>query len=186
MDPSPAAVAFPEVLETHRLVLSRPTDADLPDLLAVHTDPRVMAHLGGVRTPAEADAVHRRLFDRWARDGFGYWVARDRRTDEFVGLGGLRRADVEGTAEVEVGFALAHQARGRGLASELAREAVRVGFGVLGLAAVVAITRPDNAASRRVIGKAGLGEERAVHQARHVQILYRLRRSDWAGWSNGP
>src|SRR4051812_39654176 len=115
MDPSPEAATFPEILATRRLVLTRPTDADLPDLVAVHTDPRVMAHLGGARAPPGAGPVHRGLFDQWARDGFGYWVARARRTDEFVGLGGLRRADVDGAAEVEVGFALAYHAWGLGL-----------------------------------------------------------------------
>ena len=41
--------SFPERLETLRLVLTRPADADLPDLVALHTDPRVMATLGGLR-----------------------------------------------------------------------------------------------------------------------------------------
>jgi [ribosomal protein S5]-alanine N-acetyltransferase len=186
MEPRPAVADFPTVMETRRLVLSRPTEADLPDLVAVHTDPRVMAHLGGVRTPAEADATHCRLFDQWDRDGFGYWVARDRSTGEFIGLGGLRRVDIEGTAEVEVGFALAFGAWGRGLATELAREAVRVGFEVLGLACVVAITRPDNAGSRRVIGNAGLREERDVCHTGRTQILYRICRVDWLGRPNGP
>jgi [ribosomal protein S5]-alanine N-acetyltransferase len=176
----PATAAFPALLETRRLVLSRPTEADLSDLVAVHTDPRVMAHLGGVRTPEEVVAVHRRLSDQWDRDRFGYWVARDRATSEFVGVGGLRRADVDGANEVEVGFALAFGAWGRGLGTELAGEAVRVGFEVLGLACVVAITRPDNAASRRVIERVGLREERDVCHTGGTQILYRLCRAAWA------
>jgi ribosomal-protein-alanine N-acetyltransferase len=178
MDPSPAA--FPVALETRRLVLCRPRDADLPDVVALHTDPRVMAHIGPVRTPGEAEAVHHRLSDQWTRDGFGYWVARDRPTGEFVGVGGLRRVDVEAAAEVEVGFALAYRAWGRGLATELAREAVRVGFEVLGLPVLVAITRPDNAASRRVIERAGLVCAGGVHHSGRAQLLYRLRRADWA------
>ena len=62
----------------------------------------------------------------------------------------------------------------------MAREAVRVGFEVLGLPVLVAITRPDNAASRRVIERAGLAYERTVHHSGHDQLLYRLRRADWA------
>jgi [ribosomal protein S5]-alanine N-acetyltransferase len=124
-----------------------------------------MAHIGPVRTPGEAEAVHHRLSDQWTRDGFGYWVARDRPTGEFVGLGGLREVDVEGAVEVEIGFALAYHAWGRGLATELAREAVRVGFEVLGLPALVAITRPDNAAYHRravFITSEADGPERAL------------------------
>ena len=33
------AIRFPERLETSRLVLSWPAAADLPDLLALHTNP---------------------------------------------------------------------------------------------------------------------------------------------------
>src|SRR4051794_14779131 len=53
------ATPFPERLETPRLLLSRTADADLPDLTAMHTDPRVMATLGRLRTADELEAMHR-------------------------------------------------------------------------------------------------------------------------------
>ena len=127
------AIRFPERLETSRLVLSRPAAADLPDLLALHTDPLVMATLGGLRSPEELEAMHRRLLSFWERDGFGWWVARHRPDGRFVGRGGLRRVQINGRDEVEVGYGLAAEFWGRGLATELAAEAVRVGFEVLGL-----------------------------------------------------
>ena len=77
--------------ETGRLILSRPRAADLPDLVAMHTDPEVMATLGGLRSPDELDAMHQRLLTTWERDGFGWWVARNRADGRFVGRGGLRR-----------------------------------------------------------------------------------------------
>jgi RimJ/RimL family protein N-acetyltransferase/GrpB-like predicted nucleotidyltransferase (UPF0157 family) len=171
----------PERLETPRLLLSRPGDADLADLTALHTDPRVMATLGGLRTPEELAAMHRRLFASWERDGFGWWVARHRPDGRFVGRGGLRRVQVGGSDEVEVGYGLVAAFWGRGLATELARESVRVGFQVLRLPELVSFTLPTNARSRRVMEKAGFRYERDIEHAGLPHVLHWLRREDWAG-----
>jgi ribosomal-protein-alanine N-acetyltransferase len=171
---------FPERLETARLLLTRPGDADLPDLTAMHTDPRVMATLGGLRSAEEVQAMHGRLLAGWERDGFGWWVARHRPDHRFVGRGGLRPVQVGGRGEVEVGYGLAAEFWGRGLATELAREAVRVGFEVLSLPELVSFTLPTNARSRRVMERVGFCYERDFEHAGLPHVLYRLRREDWA------
>jgi ribosomal-protein-alanine N-acetyltransferase len=178
-------VPFPERLETPRLILSRPTAADLPDLTAMFTDPRVMATLGGLCSPEELDARLRRLLNNWEQDGFGLWVARRRTDGRFVGRGGLRRVDVGGREEVEVSYSLAEEFWGQGLATELARESVRVGFEVLGLAELVCFTLPTNARSRRVMEKAGFRYERDIEYAGLPHVLCRLRREEWGGSARG-
>src|SRR4051794_8495007 len=127
------AVKFPQRLKTPRLLLSRPADADLPDLVAMHTDPRVMATLGGLRTAEDLDAMHRRLFACWDRDGFGWWVARHRPDGRFVGRGGLRRVRVGGRGEGGVGYGPAPGFLGEGLATALARGGGRGGVDGRGL-----------------------------------------------------
>jgi RimJ/RimL family protein N-acetyltransferase len=174
--PAEGSSAYPRRLETARLVLTRLTEADLPDLTAMHTDPQVMATLGGLRTPEELAALHRRLFATWEDYGFGLWVARRREDGRFVGRGGLRRVQVGGRDEVEVSYALVPAFWGQGLATELAVAAVRVGFEVLGLPELVCFTLLTNARSRRVMEKAGFRYERDVEHAGLPHALYRLRR----------
>jgi RimJ/RimL family protein N-acetyltransferase len=58
--------------------------------------------------------------------------------------------------EIEVGYRLAPNAWGRGYATEGARAVVRYGFADLGLDRIIGLTHPDNAASQRVLQKAGL------------------------------
>ena len=70
---------------------------------------------------------------------------------------------------------------GMGLATELARESVRVGFAVLGRAELVSFTLPTNLRSRRVMEKAGFRHERDFAWAGLPHVLYRLRRQDWDG-----
>jgi RimJ/RimL family protein N-acetyltransferase len=73
--------------------------------------------------------------------------------------------------------------RGRGYASEAARAALAIGFGELGLDRVVAVTHPENAASRRVMEKLGMT---LVGPGRHYggeTVLYELRAGQPAGGS---
>jgi RimJ/RimL family protein N-acetyltransferase/GrpB-like predicted nucleotidyltransferase (UPF0157 family) len=172
------SAAFPARLGTPRMLLSRPTDEDRSDLVAMHTDPRVMATLGGLRTRDELEAMHQRLFACWNKDGFGVWIARDRHNGRFLGRGGLRRIQLAGRDEVEVAYALAADAWGQGLATELAEASVRAGFEVLRAPELVCFTLTTNAASQRVMQKAGFRYERDGEHAGLPHVFYRLRRYD--------
>ncbi len=82
---------------------------------------------------------------------------------------------------MEVGYGLTAAFWGQGLATELAQEAVRVGFELLCLSELVSFTLPTNTRSRRVMAKAGFRYERDIEYAGLPHVLYRLRRHDWAG-----
>lgn len=164
-----------ERLRTPRLALARIADTDLADLCRLHADPRVMDWLGGVRSEAETAAQLRDFEAHWERHGFGPWILRDPTTGTFLGRGGLRRCSVEGTDEVELLYALAADAWGRGLASELARESLRVAFGPLGLAELVCFTLPENARSLAVMRRAGFVFQRHFIHAGRPHLLHRRR-----------
>lgn len=164
-----------ERLRTPRLRLERPAAGDLAELCRMHADPVVMATLGGVRSEAATAELLRAFAEHWDRHGFGPWVLRAPEDGRLLGRGGLRRVTVGGRDEVELLYALVADAWGRGLASELARESVRVAFAELGLPDLVAFTRPTNARSRAVMERAGFGYEREVEHAGEPHVLYRLR-----------
>lgn len=170
---------YPTRVETPRLVLTKPTPADLAELEAMHTDPRVMATLGGLLSPEELQERHRQYFAFWERDGFGWWIARTF-DGQFVGRGGLRRGRIEGQDVVELGYGLVPPFWGRGLATELVQESVRVGFDVLGIPDLVCFALPGNQASRRVMEKVGFRFERDIEHRGLSHVLYRLRHEDWA------
>ncbi|MFN8641263.1 MAG: GNAT family N-acetyltransferase [Candidatus Binatia bacterium] len=164
---------------TARLLLTRIGAGDLADLCRMHRDPDVMATLGGRRSDEVSADILAQLMAHWAEQGFGYWMARDPDSGAFVGRGGLRRVVVGGSDEVEVGYALMPEHWSRGLATELARECVRVGFECLGLAELVAFTLPTNEASRRVMARVGFRYERDIIWARMPHVLYRLTAAAW-------
>ncbi len=120
----------------------------------------------------------------WERHAFGWWMLREPETGELVGRGGLRRLQVGGRQEIEIGYALLPGYWGRGLATEVARTSARVAFETLRCTQLVAFTTPSNHASRRVMEKAGLRYERDIVYAELPHVLYRLRATEWRGESS--
>ena len=166
-------------IETPRLHLCRMSAEDLDDLTRMHLDARVMATLGGVRSPAVTVEWLGRQLDHWRQHGFGLWMARDRATGQFVGRGGLHHVEIDGRDEIEVGYAFLTEFWGRGLATELARESVRVAFAELHLPEIVCFTLPTNRASQRVMQKAGFRYERDLTYKDLPHVFYRLHSSKW-------
>src|SRR5262249_56597979 len=106
---------------------------------------------------------------------WGLRVTRDCATDSFLGRGGLRYQIVDGREEVELGYGFAPEAWGRGLATELAHESVRVAFDVLKLPELICFALPTNRASQRVMEKVGFTFERGGIWAGLPHVFYRLR-----------
>src|SRR6202142_1777794 len=123
-------------LRTPRLVLTPVSGADLADLRAIKSDPRVFAvMLGGVRNAAETAEDLARDVIAWGAQGYGIWAVREAVDQRFVGIAGLEnRSDHRGVA---LRFALWPDVQGRGLAREAAAAALRFGHDRAGLRRIV-------------------------------------------------
>lgn len=156
-------------LETERLTLRPLTSDDLQALYeVVVSDPEV----AWTRTPGTLEDARRALEHKLAHvreNGFGMLAVIDRESGEFLGYAGLQR--LEGGKDTEVGYYLGRSAWGRGLGTELAQALVAAGFERLGLDRIVAVVRPDNEASKRVLAKAGLRYvEHGYHYGATVEV----------------
>jgi ribosomal-protein-alanine N-acetyltransferase len=163
----------PERLSTERMVGVR-LDASFTDaLVRMWEDERVTATLGGRRSPDQVAAMVRSYEGQWADNGFGEWAWHDRDTGAFVGRAGLRRVTIDGADEVELGYAFVAERWGQGLATEAAREILRVAFDEVGLPGVVSFTLPTNRGSRNVMEKCGFVYEKDVIHADLPHVFYR-------------
>lgn len=142
---------------TPRMVLRRFTPGDAPLVHALDADPEVMRYLsGGSPTPlALIEAEILPAFIASSADGRGYWAAHAAAGGAFLGWFGLRPPADPALPAAELGYRLRREAWGRGLASEGVAALVAHAFGTLALAQLTAITYEENAASRRVLEKAG-------------------------------
>lgn len=188
------------VVETDRLLLREFTLDDADDLVALDADPEVMRFItGGRATPADEirDDILPAFLAYHARgDAWGFWAAVEKGTGRFVGWFHLRpRAGEDPPDEPELGYRLRREAWGRGLASEGARALVDRAFRDHGARRVHASTMVVNAASRRVMERAGLRVVRVFHQdwpdriegEELGDVEYALTREEWlaAGGRDG-
>ncbi len=161
--------------ETARLRAERLRSDHFDALSRMHQDPRVMATLGGLRTPEEARRFLNDNLAHWDRYGFGLWLVTGRDDGAFAGRGGFRHVRVGGNDEIELAYAVAADRWGQGLATEMAAAMLTIGFRDLGLPEVVCFTMTSNRASRRVMEKLGFTYERNIVYANLPHVLYRRR-----------
>ena len=173
MGPEPTDV----VAYTERLVLRRWRRGDAADLAAINADPDVMTYVGGVLDRAGSDALLERLTGQWSTLGYGRAAAEDRATGRLLGFVGLGpHAALPG--EVEIGWRLARQAWGRGLATEAASVVRDLAFDELGLERIVSVALPDNAASVAVMRKLGMRYRGRLHHDGLLLSVHEMHAGD--------
>ena len=153
----------------------RPVTADDTNaLLQILGDPEVAYWLrpageSGPFSRAECEQIIVRKLAHWTAFGFGMSLAFS--DGRCVGRSTVGYNLVDGRAEVEIGWAVVRDGWGRGLATELGRHALAAASDA-GFERIVAFTRPDNLASRRVMEKLGLQHQRDFTHAGHPHVLY--------------
>ena len=152
------------MIETDRLILRPPVDADRPAIAAVNGDPRVGAWLSGVQTRAESDAMVDRILAMIAEHGFGFWAVERKADRAVIGLAGLLAmgADLPPGPALEVGWRLSPDAWGHGYATEAARAAVDWGFATQDAPEILAITAATNLKSQAVMQRLGMVRDSAA------------------------
>ncbi len=168
-------------IETDRLLLRRWRDEDLGSYARICADPEVMRHLPATLSREESAEQMAWFVRHWEERGFGLWAVEERASGEFIGFVGLVHHDdwPEGEHKTEVGWRLDRARWGRGLATEGALASVRYGFEELGLERIISVTLPENAASRRVMEKAGLTCRGEARWKGHDVVWYAIDRDAW-------
>jgi RimJ/RimL family protein N-acetyltransferase len=177
-------------VRTERLVLRSWREEDREPFARMNADPRVMEFFPETLSRDESDALVDRAMAHFVTHGFGPWAAELRDTGAFIGYVGLSvpRFEAAFTPCVEIGWRLAAEHWGRGLATEGAGAVVERAFGELGLAEIVSFTSEGNVRSRRVMERLGMTRDAREdfdhpsiaegHRLRR-HVLYRLKRENW-------
>ena len=148
-----------------------------------------MEYFAGTLTREESDQSMDRIDADFENSGYGLFAVELKESHEFIGFIGLHRATFQShfTPCVEIGWRLAFPYWGKGLATEAAREALRVGFDQLQLPEIVSYTAVINRRSRAVMERLGMQEAAATFEHPAVpegspiraHCLYRLSLDGW-------
>lgn len=180
-----APAAGPATMATPRLLLRAPGVEDLGSLLRLNADPAV-CRFCACSTPLGREATEAQLqawLSHWQAEGFGHWaIAEQGRPDEVIGFGGVMRRSVGGHRGLYLYYRIAPQAWGRGLAAEMAQQALSLAFDELREGTVMASVQPANAPTRKTLEQLGLRLKGAVTEMPGLaaSLLYELSASRWA------
>jgi ribosomal-protein-alanine N-acetyltransferase len=163
-------------IETNQLRLRhfRPNDAD--ELYRIYSNPDLFKYMSNEKSIGwqETRAVINSLIENWQQYGFGVWAVIYKRNQNLIGHCGLKF--LENTSEIQLGYLLLKSYWGRGLGTEAATAALKYGFEVAKLERIVAIAKPENIASRRVMEKVGMKYEKNAYYYDNDVVYYSISR----------
>ena len=144
-------------LQTPRLALSVPTDADIDAIFAIHSDARTYEHRPelAMKTREEAAELARSWQQNWSEKQLGYYVV-STHDGTTIGFTGVRHSEEAGEEVLNLYYRFAPESQGQGYAKEAAAAAISSARERFPHLPVVAIIDPTNEASIALALKLGL------------------------------
>jgi len=146
---------------------------DLDAYADMCADAEVMRFIGA-GGPVGMDVAWRQMalfLGEWALHGYGMWAVEERASGRLIGRVGF--LDPPGWPECELGWLLAREAWGRGLAFEAAQAALAHGRAQLGIRELISLIRPDNVRSIALARRLGATLERTIDFMGAATLQYR-------------
>ncbi len=167
-------------IETERLRLRPLTTADADALHRLWTHPEVRRYLWDDRVILKRETAE--ILEKneilFREKGLGLWAMLPKEAITLIGFCGYWF--FHEPPELQLLYGVTSDAWGRGLATEGARAMIRYGFEALGFARIAGSTDAPNAASIRVMQKAGMTFEKRVLKNGLDTVYYALGRTAFA------
>jgi ribosomal-protein-alanine N-acetyltransferase len=134
----------------------------------------------GIDDPAErAKHIIEKQLERYQENRYGLQLLIDKSSNEPVGMCGLLLQDVEGEAELEVGYHLLKEHWGKGYAAEAARAFKDFGFENNQADSIVSMIDVGNTKSQQVALCNGMKPEPAFYWMGSEINIYRMTKENW-------
>jgi RimJ/RimL family protein N-acetyltransferase len=164
-------------LETNRLILRNYRLSDFEDHFRLCADPNVMRYMLGGKPMSRFEAWRHMAFivGHWELLGYGYFAAEEKATGRFVGRIGY--TNPEGWPGFEVGWTIAPEYQGQGLATEGGKFLLDYAFNEMDMQHVISVIHPENKASIKVAEKLGEKLEGEAEIVGTRMLIYGIDRS---------
>ena len=174
------------VLDTQRLRLRAPANADVAALFEIYKDAEAMRYWSrpAMADIAEAESLLGEFQSHAGNEALFQWVIASREDDLAIGTCTLFRIETT-HRRAELGYIVRRDHWGRGLASEALTAIVNFAFGTLGLHRIEADIDPRNIRSVRAVTRLGFHFEGRLRErffvAGEIQdsAIYGLLERDW-------
>jgi len=146
------------------------TMKDLDFIAAMLSHPEVMKYYPKLYSRDEAAEWIRRQQNRYAKDGYGLWLAINRENQNPIGQIGLVRHIIEGEVCDEIGYLIQRPYWRNYYATEAATAVRDYAFNALHMNTVCSLIRPENKPSLGVAKKLGMTPLKEVMFAGYVHV----------------
>jgi ribosomal-protein-alanine N-acetyltransferase len=163
-------------IETLRLRLRHFTPDDADDLYHIYSYPELFKYMSNEKKLSweQTVGVINSLTENWQQHQVGVWAVVYKKDRKLIGHCGFKF--LENTQEIQIGYLLLPSYWGMGLGTEAASAALKYGFEVAKLERVVAVAKPENIASRRVMEKVGMKYEKDAYYYNNNVVYYSISR----------
>jgi ribosomal-protein-alanine N-acetyltransferase len=143
----------PQMLVTIRTHIRPLVIQDAAEVFALESNEEVMRFQGGSRSKQQSYRALVAKIEHQKQYGFSMWAVIHSANGSFMGLAGLYHMT---PTEVDMGWRFHKKYWNQNFAFETGKEIIHWGFLNTSLRQIVAVARPENVASNRVITKLGL------------------------------
>jgi RimJ/RimL family protein N-acetyltransferase len=144
------------IFQTPRLLLRQFTEADVPLILSLNSDPEIVkyVHEPTLKTEEQAHKILLDIILPQYKNNLGRWAIHTKEHMDFIGWCGLKyRPEID---EIDLGYRLMQKAWGKGYATEAAQASLEHGFTELNLKLITGRAHIENQASIKVLEKIGM------------------------------
>jgi len=159
-------------IETERLRLRLWQEQDFGPFADYYAHDDSARYVGGWKNLDEAWRHFVLQIGHWQLNGFGYWAVEEKQSGDFIGSVGLWQS--AGWPEMELGYWLREQYRGKGYAREAAQQSKAHARSVLNAPSLVSYIHPDNTPSMKLAESLGAWYEQTIELLSHgPHCIYR-------------
>lgn len=155
------------ICETDHLWIRELVQEDIPRLCEICGQDSVRAFISDIGDDRQEETEKHRAYIEQAYQfyDYGYWGMYDKQSGLLIGRCGIQDNIVDGIAEVELGYLLAEEQRGKGYAKEAVKAVLTYAFQELGIPRVVAVIDKNNTVSLHVAESCGMLWEKDIVKA---------------------
>ncbi|MBA2493342.1 MAG: GNAT family N-acetyltransferase [Acidobacteria bacterium] len=165
------------MLETERLIMRPFIESDVDEIFAMRSDEDIMRFIREPQGRKESFDWIKLVSAHWNTDKLGFCAVIEKNANKFLGWCGIWR--LKETGEMEIGYAIDKAYWGKGFATEAAEKFMRYAFEQLNAEKLVAVARPENTASRRVMEKLGMKFVKTGTFYSQTLVQYSISKSEW-------
>ncbi|MBK8965140.1 MAG: GNAT family N-acetyltransferase [Saprospiraceae bacterium] len=162
-------------LETTRLRIRPLTMADFDFFYSMQSDPEMMRFIRPPETDPAVIKSRIETMENYAAEnpGLGTFLGVHKPDGSIAALCVLRHLEYQPGNDLEVGYLIARNYWGQGLATELTQALTEYGFGHFGVDLLKAVVDPENLASQKVLLKCGFAPagKRMIYDSENLEFV---------------